>query len=84
MEPCCAVHWPAAPAPARSDVLDVPRVRLRASLVAAAGLLYLPMAFAGGPLQLAALQGAFGFAAGGMIPAANALVKPFIRPGWEY
>jgi DHA1 family multidrug resistance protein-like MFS transporter len=42
--------------------------------VAAAGLLYLPMALAGGPWQLAALQGAFGFAAGGMIPAANALV----------
>ncbi len=42
--------------------------------VGVAGLLYLPMAFAGGPLQLAALQGAFGFAAGGMIPAANALV----------
>jgi MFS transporter, DHA1 family, multidrug resistance protein len=48
--------------------------RLLVVCVAAAGLLYLPMALARTPWQLAALQGAFGIAAGGMIPAANALI----------
>ena len=48
--------------------------RLLVACVGAAGLLYLPMALARTPWQLAALQGAFGIAAGGMIPAANALV----------
>ncbi len=42
--------------------------------VAAAGLLYLPMALARNPWQLAALQGLFGIAAGGLVPAANALI----------
>jgi DHA1 family multidrug resistance protein-like MFS transporter len=42
--------------------------------VVAAGLLYLPMALAGAPWQLIALQGLFGIAAGGLIPAANAIV----------
>ena len=42
--------------------------------VAAAGLLYLPMALARSPWQLAALQGLFGIAAGGMMPSANALI----------
>ena len=48
--------------------------RLLVACVAAAGLLYLPMSLAQTPWQLAALQGAFGIAAGGMIPSANALI----------
>jgi DHA1 family multidrug resistance protein-like MFS transporter len=39
-----------------------------------AGLLYLPMAAVTGVWQLIALQGLFGIAAGGLIPAANAIV----------
>ncbi len=48
--------------------------RLLVLCIGAAGLLYLPMALARTPWQLAALQGAFGIAAGGMIPSANALI----------
>jgi DHA1 family multidrug resistance protein-like MFS transporter len=39
-----------------------------------AGLLYVPMAFATHPWQLIVLQGLFGVAAGGMIPAANTII----------
>jgi MFS transporter, DHA1 family, multidrug resistance protein len=46
---------------------------LTASLLAA-GALYLPMALARSPWQLAALQAALGVAAGGLIPSANALI----------
>lgn len=42
--------------------------------ILAAGLLYLPMAAAQNPWQLVALQGLFGVAIGGIVPAANALV----------
>ena len=48
--------------------------------VAAAGLFYLPMAFAQNPWQLAALQALFGVAAGGMMPAANALIADRTPP----
>ncbi|MGI9253413.1 MAG: MFS transporter [Thermomicrobiales bacterium] len=48
--------------------------RLLVACIAAAGLLYLPTALAHTPWQLAMLQGAFGIAAGGMIPSANALI----------
>lgn len=47
---------------------------------AAAGLLYLPMALARGPWELAAVQALFGVAAGGMIPAANALIAHLTPP----
>jgi len=40
----------------------------------ASGLIYLPMAIVRAPWQLVVLQGFFGVAAGGLIPAANALV----------
>ena len=53
----------------------------------AAGLLYFPMAAAQAPWQLIALQALFGFAAGGLIPAANALVAnstPADRRGAVY
>lgn len=40
----------------------------------AAGLIYIPMAIVTGPWQLVILQGLFGIAAGGLIPAANAIV----------
>lgn len=40
----------------------------------AAGALYLPMAIAHSPWQLALLFGLFGVAAGGLIPAANAII----------
>lgn len=40
-----------------------------------AGLVYLPMAAAREPWQLIFLQAIFGFFAGGMIPAANALIS---------
>jgi len=39
-----------------------------------AGALYLPLAFVQSPWQLIALQAVFGVAAGGLIPAANAIV----------
>lgn len=39
-----------------------------------AGLVYLPMALAQHPLHLIVLQAIFGFFAGGLIPAANALI----------
>ena len=44
------------------------------------GLVYLPMALAQHPWHLIALQGAFGFFAGGTIPAANALLANAITP----
>jgi len=53
----------------------------------AAGLLYFPMAAAQAPWQLIVLQALFGFAAGGLIPAANALVAdhtPADRRGAVY
>jgi DHA1 family multidrug resistance protein-like MFS transporter len=40
----------------------------------AAGLVYLPMAVARDPWQLAVLQGLLGVAVGGLIPSANALI----------
>ncbi len=46
----------------------------------AAGLCYLPMALAQHPWQLIALQALFGVAAGGMIPAANAIVANVTAP----
>jgi DHA1 family multidrug resistance protein-like MFS transporter len=46
----------------------------------AAGLLYLPMAAAQHPWQLVALQALFGVAAGGLIPAANALIAHATPP----
>jgi DHA1 family multidrug resistance protein-like MFS transporter len=52
-----------------------------------AGLLYLPMAFVGNAWQLVVLQGLFGIAAGGLIPAANAIVAnatPGERRGFIY
>lgn len=38
------------------------------------GVLYLPMAFVSSPWHLAILQGLLGIAAGGLVPAANALI----------
>lgn len=55
--------------------------------VVAAGLLYLPMAFAQEAWHLIVLQGLFGIAAGGMIPSANALianVTPADRRGFIF
>ena len=46
----------------------------------AAGLLYFPMAASQAAWQLIVLQGLFGFAAGGLIPAANALVANHTPP----
>jgi MFS transporter, DHA1 family, multidrug resistance protein len=46
----------------------------------AAGLLYLPMALTQHPWQLVVLQALFGVAAGGMIPAANAIVATVTAP----
>ena len=48
--------------------------------VLAAGLLYLPMAAAQNPWQLVALQALFGIAAGGIVPAANAMVANLTPP----
>jgi DHA1 family multidrug resistance protein-like MFS transporter len=45
-----------------------------------AGLLYIPMAFVQAAWQLAALQGLFGIAAGGLIPSANALIATVTPP----
>lgn len=56
----------------RGDRVGHGRVLLASML--AAGLLYLPMAAVTGVWQLILLQGLFGVAAGGLIPAANALV----------
>jgi MFS transporter, DHA1 family, multidrug resistance protein len=55
--------------------------------VVAAGLLYLPMAAAQEVWQLVVLQALFGFAAGGLMPSANALVAnatPADRRGAVY
>ncbi|MEA2524139.1 MAG: transporter, family, multidrug resistance protein [Thermomicrobiales bacterium] len=52
-----------------------------------AGLIYLPMALVRAPWQLVVLQGLFGVAAGGLIPAANAIVAnatPGERRGFIY
>ena len=46
----------------------------------AAGLLYLPMALTQHPWQLVVLQALFGVAAGGMIPAANAIIANVTAP----
>ncbi len=46
----------------------------------AAGFIYLPMAVATQSWQLLALQAAFGVAAGGLVPTANALVAHATRP----
>lgn len=48
--------------------------------VLGAGLLYFPMALATHPWQLIVLQGLFGIAAGGMIPAANAIIANATPP----
>jgi DHA1 family multidrug resistance protein-like MFS transporter len=48
--------------------------RILLGSILGAGLLYLPMAAVTGVWQLIALQGLFGIAAGGLIPAANAIV----------
>ncbi len=51
------------------------------------GLIYLPMAFVRAPWHLVVLQGLFGVAAGGLIPAANAIVAnatPGERRGFIY
>jgi DHA1 family multidrug resistance protein-like MFS transporter len=53
----------------------------------AAGLIYLPMALVGAAWQLVLLQGLFGVAAGGLIPAANTIVAnatPAARRGFIY
>jgi DHA1 family multidrug resistance protein-like MFS transporter len=53
----------------------------------AAGLLYLPMAAAQATWQLVVLQALFGFAAGGLMPSANALIAnatPADRRGAVY
>ena len=44
------------------------------------GLIYLPMAMAQNPYQLIVLQAIFGIFAGGMIPAANALIAAETAP----
>jgi DHA1 family multidrug resistance protein-like MFS transporter len=54
--------------------------RILVACIFAAGLLYLPMAAAQTPWHLIALQGLFGVAAGGLIPAANALVGAATAP----
>ena len=48
--------------------------RILLGSIIGAGAIYLPMAAVTGVWQLIALQGLFGIAAGGMIPAANALI----------
>jgi MFS transporter, DHA1 family, multidrug resistance protein len=48
--------------------------------VLAAGLLYLPMAAAQNPWQLVLWQALFGVAAGGIVPAANAIVANLSPP----
>ena len=54
--------------------------RILLACTLAAGLLYLPMAAARSPWHLVALQALFGVAAGGLIPAANALVANATPP----
>ena len=48
--------------------------RILLGSILGAGAISLPMAFVGAPWQLVLLQGLFGIAAGGLIPAANAIV----------
>jgi DHA1 family multidrug resistance protein-like MFS transporter len=48
--------------------------RILIGCVLGAGLIYIPMALASSAWHLIALQGLFGIAAGGMIPAANAII----------
>ena len=52
---------------------------LRAAVLAA-GLLYLPMAAVQNPWQLVLLQALFGVAAGGIVPAANAMIANLTPP----
>jgi DHA1 family multidrug resistance protein-like MFS transporter len=54
--------------------------RILVVCIFAAGLLYLPMAAVQAPWHLIVLQGLFGVAAGGLIPAANALVGAATEP----
>lgn len=56
----------------RGDRVGHRRVLLWSTI--GAGALYLPLAFVQSPWQLIALQAVFGIAAGGLIPAANAIV----------
>lgn len=53
---------------------DVGHRKILLGSVAAAGVLYIPMAAVTGVWQLVILQGLFGIAAGGLIPAANSLI----------
>ncbi len=48
--------------------------------VLGAGVIYLPMALIQAPWQMVLLQALFGFAAGGMIPAANAIIASHTPP----
>jgi len=54
--------------------------RILIGCVLGAGLLYVPMAFATHPWHMIVLQGLFGIAAGGMIPAANAIIANATPP----
>ena len=61
--------------------------RILVGCVLGAGIIYIPMALADSAWQLIALQGLFGVAAGGMIPAANAIiadVTPADRRGFTF
>jgi DHA1 family multidrug resistance protein-like MFS transporter len=62
----------------RGDKIGHARILTVCTLVA--GLLFVPMALATEPWHLVALQGLFGFAAGGMVPAANALIAHHTSP----
>jgi MFS transporter, DHA1 family, multidrug resistance protein len=54
--------------------------RVLLASVVGAGLIYLPMSIVGVPWQLVVLQALFGVAAGGLIPAANAIVANSTPP----
>jgi DHA1 family multidrug resistance protein-like MFS transporter len=56
----------------RGDRVGHERILLMSVL--AAGMVYLPMALIWAPWHMVVLQAMFGFAAGGMIPAANAII----------
>ncbi len=61
--------------------------RILLACLAGAGILYLPMALVTAPWHLVVLQALFGIAAGGLIPAANAIVAnatPAERRGMIY
>ncbi len=61
--------------------------RILLACMAGAGILYLPMALVTAPWHLVILQALFGIAAGGLIPAANAIVAnatPTERRGMIY